>query len=111
MEKSIFKKVAALMMIFTLALSLNVSATESSWETQKKSKSEHSKKEKKSEHRAKREKEVRKSKNHQTFERKYSERECDTDKSVGAPLDGGLLVLLAGGGIAYFTRRKKKIQE
>jgi hypothetical protein len=28
--------------------------------------------------------------------------------AVGAPLDGGLLVLLAGAGIAYFAARKKK---
>jgi hypothetical protein len=27
---------------------------------------------------------------------------------VGAPLDGGLLALLAGAGIVYFTARKKR---
>jgi len=31
--------------------------------------------------------------------------------SVGAPLDGGLLVLLAAAGISYFGVRKKKITE
>jgi hypothetical protein len=30
--------------------------------------------------------------------------------NVGAPLDGGLLVLLAGAGITYFGARKKKKQ-
>ena len=30
--------------------------------------------------------------------------------SVGAPLDGGLLAILAGAGIAYFAARKKKRQ-
>ena len=28
--------------------------------------------------------------------------------TVGVPLDGGLLTLLAGAGIAYFAARKKK---
>ena len=28
--------------------------------------------------------------------------------AVGAPLDGGLLILLAGAGITYFAARKKK---
>ena len=28
--------------------------------------------------------------------------------TTGVPLDGGLLALLAGAGIAYFTARKKK---
>lgn len=30
------------------------------------------------------------------------------NNSVGVPLDGGLLTLLAGAGIAYFAARKKK---
>jgi hypothetical protein len=32
-------------------------------------------------------------------------------RTVGAPLDGGILtVLLGGAGIAYFTRKKKKLE-
>ena len=31
--------------------------------------------------------------------------------TVGAPLDGGLLALLAGAGVAYFGARKKKKQQ
>lgn len=31
--------------------------------------------------------------------------------AVGVPLDGGLLAILAGAGIAYFARRKKKKEE
>lgn len=30
---------------------------------------------------------------------------------VGVPLDGGLLAILAGAGIAYFIKRKKKLEE
>ena len=30
--------------------------------------------------------------------------------TVGAPLDGGLLAILAAAGISYFTARKKKKQ-
>jgi hypothetical protein len=29
-------------------------------------------------------------------------------KDVGAPLDGGLLLVLGGAGVAYYTARKKK---
>ena len=36
-------------------------------------------------------------------------RDC---KTVGAPLDGGILtVLLGGAGIAYFARKKKKNEQ
>jgi hypothetical protein len=31
-----------------------------------------------------------------------------TKGSVGAPLDGGLLLLLGGAGVAYYASRKKK---
>ena len=34
-----------------------------------------------------------------------------TAPAVGAPLDGGLLALLAGAGIAYITARKKKLNK
>lgn len=30
------------------------------------------------------------------------------DKTVGVPLDGGLLALLAGGGVAYFAARNRR---
>ncbi len=33
---------------------------------------------------------------------------ADPNNAVGVPLDGGLLAILAGAGIAYFTARKKK---
>ncbi len=37
---------------------------------------------------------------------------CDSPKNTtGVPLDGGLLALLAGAGITYFTARKKKKNE
>jgi hypothetical protein len=32
----------------------------------------------------------------------------DQKPTTGVPLDGGLLALLAGAGIAYFSARKKK---
>ncbi len=35
---------------------------------------------------------------------------CDK-KTTGVPLDGGLLALLAGAGITYFSARKKKKNE
>jgi hypothetical protein len=33
---------------------------------------------------------------------------ADPNNAVGVPLDGGLLAILAGAGIAYFSARKKK---
>ncbi len=33
---------------------------------------------------------------------------ADPNTAVGVPLDGGLLAILAGAGIAYFAARKKK---
>lgn len=36
------------------------------------------------------------------------ERSCETDGAVGAPLDGGLLFILAAAGGSYFIARKKK---
>ncbi len=32
----------------------------------------------------------------------------DNQTTTGVPLDGGLLALLAGAGVAYFAARKKK---
>lgn len=31
--------------------------------------------------------------------------------AVGVPLDGGLLAVLAGAGIAYFAKRKKRLEK
>jgi len=35
----------------------------------------------------------------------------DCNRAVGAPLDGGLLALLAGAGITYFAARRKRKNE
>lgn len=35
-------------------------------------------------------------------------KQADPQSTVGVPLDGGLLAILAGAGIAYFSARKKK---
>ena len=35
-------------------------------------------------------------------------RSCQTQPPVSAPIEGGMLVLLLGGGIAFFSIKKKK---